>query len=167
MTLAIDAAATSFYDLDKKKYLIDSKELSTEEMVDYLVKMANKYPIEVIEDGLDENDWEGFRLLTEKIGDKVQIVGDDLFVTNKKLLARGIKEKVCNSILIKANQIGSVSETIETINLAKANNYKTIISHRSGETLDTFIADFAVGLNLGQIKQDLYQEEKEFVNITV
>jgi len=152
VTLGMDVAASSFYDKEKRKYLIDKKELSTDEMIDYLVSIVDKYPIEILEDGLDENDWSGFKKLTQKIGDRVELVGDDLFVTNKKLLQKGIDEGVCNAILIKANQIGSVKETLETIMLAKENGYKTIISHRSGETTDTFIADFAVGLNLGQIK---------------
>jgi len=152
VTLGMDVAASSFYDKEKGKYLIDKRELSTDEMIEYLISIVDKYPIEILEDGLDENDWDGFKKLTEKIGNRVTLVGDDLFVTNKKILQRGIDEKVCNAILIKANQIGSFRETFETIMLAKANGYKTIISHRSGETTDTFIADLAVGLNLGQIK---------------
>ena len=121
-------------------------------MVRYYEDLISKYPIVSIEDPLDESDFEGFRLLTKKIGDRLQIVGDDLFVTNKELLARGIKEKAANAILIKFNQIGTVTEALETIDMAKKAGYKTIISHRSGETEDTFIADLAVGLSLGQIK---------------
>ena len=111
-----------------------------------------KYPIISIEDPVDENDWEGFKLITEKLGDKIQLVGDDLFVTNKKCLQQGIDMKAGNAILLKVNQIGTITETLETINLAKTNGYKTIISHRSGETEDTTIAHLSVGLSLGQIK---------------
>ena len=114
--------------------------------------LVKKYPIISIEDPVDENDWEGFKKITEKLGDKIQLVGDDLFVTNKEYLKKGIDMKAGNAILIKVNQIGTITETIETINLAKENNYKTIISHRSGETEDTTIAHLAVGLNLKQIK---------------
>jgi enolase len=148
--LALDVAASSFYDKDQQKYLIDNKYLDTIEMIDMYKYLVNKYPIFSIEDPLDENDFEGFALLTEQL--KIQIVGDDLFTTNSKLLQKGIEMGCANAILIKANQIGTITETINTINLAKQNNYRTIISHRSGETEDTFIADLAVGLNLGQIK---------------
>ena len=118
----------------------------------YYEELINKYPIVSIEDPVDENDWYGFRKITEKFGNKIQLVGDDLFVTNKKYLQKGIDLKAGNAILIKVNQIGTITETLETIELAKINGYKTIISHRSGETEDTTIADLAVGLNLGQIK---------------
>ena len=121
-------------------------------MIDYIANLANKYPIMSIEDGLAEEDWKAWRELTKKIGDKVQLVGDDLFVTNIERLKRGIKENVANAILIKPNQIGTLTETLETIKLAKENGYKTVISHRSGETEDTFIADLAVAVNAGQIK---------------
>ncbi|MDF1878601.1 phosphopyruvate hydratase, partial [Sulfurimonas sp. SAG-AH-194-C20] len=121
-------------------------------LVDYYVDLCSKYPIVSIEDGLDEDDWAGFKLMTEKLGDKIQIVGDDLFVTNANILARGIREGIANSILIKPNQIGSVSETMQTVRLAQRNGYTCVMSHRSGESEDAFIADFAVALNCGQIK---------------
>jgi enolase len=121
-------------------------------MADYLEQLCKKYPIDSIEDGMDQNDWSGWAVLTEKLSDKVQIVGDDIFVTNKKYLQRGIDEKVASAILVKVNQIGTLTETLETIDLAKKNGYKTIISHRSGETEDTTIADIAVATRAGQIK---------------
>lgn len=134
-------------------YFWKTKELKKEdEMIDYIVDLCNKYPIFSVEDGLAEEDWEGWKVLTEKLGDKVQLVGDDLFVTNPERLAKGIKSKVANSILIKPNQIGSLTETLDTIQLAKENGYTTVISHRSGETEDTTIADIAVAVNAGQIK---------------
>ena len=148
--LAIDAAASEFY--SDSKYLIDGKSLSTLELIDFYQELVSKYPLISIEDPVYEDDFEGFKLITEKLGDKVQLVGDDLFVTNKEYLQKGIDMKAGNAILIKINQIGTISETIDTINLAKENNYKTIISHRSGETEDNSIASLAVGLNLGQIK---------------
>ncbi len=152
--IALDVAASEFYDKEKKKYILkaDNKELTSHELVSFYETLVEKYPIISIEDGLSEHDWDGFRLLTERLGNKLQLVGDDLFVTNISLLQRGIDMKVCNAILIKPNQIGTYSEMLDTINLAKQHNYKTIISHRSGETEDTTIADVAVGLNLGQIK---------------
>ena len=128
------------------------EELSTSDMVAHWTDWVNKYPIISIEDGLDEDDWEGWNALTASIGDKVQLVGDDLFVTNKKIFQEGIDQGLANAILIKFNQIGSITETIQTINLANLNNYKSIISHRSGETEDTTISDLAVGLGVGQIK---------------
>ena len=121
-------------------------------MIDYLVNLCNKYPIVSIEDGLAEEDWENWKILTEKLGNKIQLVGDDLFVTNMSRLKRGIDKKVANAILIKPNQIGTLTETLDTIQMAKENGYKTIISHRSGETEDTTIADIAVGINGMQIK---------------
>lgn len=130
----------------------EGRKLTTEELVDFYEELVNKYPIISIEDPVDENDWGGFRLITERIGAKVQLVGDDLFVTNKKCLQMGIDKHAGNAILLKVNQIGTITETLETIDLARQNGYKTIISHRSGETEDTTIADLAVGLNLGQIK---------------
>ena len=148
--LAIDAAASEFY--KDGKYIIDNKKLTTEELINFYEKIVDKYPISTIEDPIDENDWDGFRLITERLGNKIQLIGDDIFVTNKEYLQKGINLKAGNSILIKLNQIGTVTETIETINLAKQNNYKTVISHRSGETEDTSIASLAVGLDLGQIK---------------
>ncbi|MBE6149190.1 MAG: phosphopyruvate hydratase [Firmicutes bacterium] len=150
--LGIDVAASEFYKDGKYELVGENRTLTTSELVDFYVELTNKYPIISIEDPVDENDWEGFELITEKLGDKVQLVGDDLFVTNKECLQMGIDNNAGNAILLKVNQIGTITETIETINLAKANNYKTIISHRSGETEDTTIADLAVGLSLGQIK---------------
>ena len=150
VNLAIDVAASEFY--DNGTYSFGGKELNTSELIDYYVDLVNKYPIISIEDPVDEEDWEGFRVITEKIGEKIQLVGDDLFVTNTKYLQKGIDLSAGNAILIKVNQIGTITETIDTIELAKANGYKTIISHRSGETEDTTIADLAVGLSLGQIK---------------
>ena len=152
--LALDVAASELYDEKTNMYIlkgINSKK-TKDEMIEYYEELINKYPIISIEDALDENDFEGFKQLTEKIGDKVQIVGDDLFVTNKKLLKKGIDMGACNAVLIKLNQIGTVTEALETIDMAKEAGYKTIISHRSGETEDTFIADLSVGLKLGQIK---------------
>lgn len=152
--LALDVAASELYDEKTNMYIlkgINSKK-TKDEMIEYYEELINKYPIISIEDALDENDFEGFKQLTEKIGDKVQIVGDDLFVTNKELLKKGIDMGACNAVLIKLNQIGTVTEALETIDMAKEAGYKTIISHRSGETEDTFIADLSVGLKLGQIK---------------
>ena len=123
-----------------------------EEMIQYLVDLCEKYPIMSIEDGLAEEDWEGWKILTDKIGKRIQLVGDDLFVTNSSRLINGIKKNVANAILIKPNQIGTLTETLDTIKIAKNNGYRTIISHRSGETEDTTIADIAVGVNAGQIK---------------
>ena len=148
--IAIDVAASEFY--ENGKYHVDGRELTTDELIDFYEELVNTYPIISIEDPVDENDWEGFRKITERLGERVQLVGDDLFVTNKKCLQMGIDNHAGNAILLKVNQIGTITETIETINLAKANGYKTIISHRSGETEDTTIADLAVGLDLGQIK---------------
>lgn len=126
--------------------------MTSDEMIDYYEDLISKYPIISIEDGLDQDDYIGWQKLTKRLGDKLQLVGDDLFVTNKKLLQKGIELKMANAILLKLNQIGTVTETLETIKLAQENGYKTIISHRSGETEDNYIADFAVGLGLGQIK---------------
>ncbi|MDR1493514.1 MAG: phosphopyruvate hydratase [Planctomycetaceae bacterium] len=150
--IAMDAASTEFYNADKKRYTIDGKEITSAEMVDLLADWVAKYPIVSIEDGCAEDDWDGWRLLTEKLGKTVQLVGDDLFVTNTKRLQKGIDEKIANSILIKVNQIGSLTETIEAIQLAARNGYTSISSHRSGETEDSTIADLAVALNTGQIK---------------
>lgn len=155
-TLALDCAATEFYDSKQDRY-IEKKDpnsslaLSSIEQVEVLQQLASKYPIDSIEDGLDENDWKGWKLLTQKLS-KIQIVGDDLFVTNPKFLKKGIESKTANAILIKLNQIGTLTETLETIKLAQENGYNTIISHRSGETEDTFIADLAVSTSSGQIK---------------
>lgn len=148
--MAIDAASSEFY--EDGKYNIDNKSLTREELFNYYEELVNKYPLISIEDPVEENDFEGFALITEKLGNKVQLVGDDLFTTNKEYLKKGIDMKAGNAILLKVNQIGTITETLETIKLARENNYKTIISHRSGETEDTTIASLAVGLNLGQIK---------------
>ena len=150
--MGIDVAASEFYENGKYNLVGEGRSLTTEELIEYYEELVNKYPIISIEDPVDENDWEGFRLVTERIGDRVQLVGDDLFVTNKKCLQMGIDNKAGNAILLKVNQIGTITETLETIELARANNYNTVISHRSGETEDTTIASLAVGLNLGQIK---------------
>ncbi len=150
--IGIDVAASEFYNNGKYELVGEGRTLNTEELIEYYIDLVNKYPIISIEDPVDENDWEGFRLITEKLGDKIQLVGDDLFVTNKEYLQKGIDSKSGNAILLKVNQIGTITETLETIELAKQNNYKTIISHRSGETEDTTISDLAVGLDLGQIK---------------
>lgn len=150
--LGIDVAASEFYKDGKYELVGEGRSLTTEELVDFYVELVNKYPIISIEDPVDENDWDGFRMVTEKIGDKVQLVGDDLFVTNKKCLQMGIDNHAGNAILLKVNQIGTITETLETIELARENGYATVISHRSGETEDTTISDMAVGLSLGQIK---------------
>ena len=149
---AIDVAASEFYSDGKYNLAGEGKVLSTDELIKYYEDLVNTYPIISIEDPVDENDWEGFSKVTELLGDKIQLVGDDLFVTNKECLQKGIDNKAGNAILLKVNQIGTITETLETIELAKSHNYKTIISHRSGETEDTTIADLAVGLDLGQIK---------------
>ena len=153
--IAMDAAASEFYLEDEKVYHFHKStgdKLTAEDMVAYWKDWVNKYPILSIEDGLYEDDWNGWRLLTKEIGDKVQLVGDDLFVTNTKRLERGIEEDIANSILIKVNQIGTLTETIEAVRLATRNAYTSVMSHRSGETEDTTIADLAVALNTGQIK---------------
>ena len=152
VNIALDCAASEFF--DGKEYILtgESKKLSSSAFTDYLNDLTKKYPIVSIEDGMDENDIEGWKLLTEKLGSTCQLVGDDLFVTNKKILKDGVNKEMANSILIKFNQVGSITETIETIHFANQNNFKSIISHRSGETEDTTIADLAVGLGIGQIK---------------
>lgn len=152
--IALDPAASEFYHKDKGVYLLQStnQELSSSDMVNYWKVWAEKYPIVSIEDGLDQDDWAGWQQLVKQIGDKVQLVGDDLFVTNVKRLAKGIKENAANSILIKVNQIGTLTETINAVQLATKNSYTSVISHRSGETEDTTIADLAVALNTGLIK---------------
>ena len=148
--IALDVAASEFY--NDGYYEFEGKKLSKEEMLAFYEKLITDYPIISIEDGMAEEDFEGWKLLTNSLGNKIQLVGDDLFVTNKKLLQKGIDMGIANAILLKLNQIGTVTETLDTIKLAKENNYKTIISHRSGETEDNYIADFSVALNLGQIK---------------
>ena len=153
--IAMDAASSEFYDAKSNSYIFkksDGKKLSSAEMVDYWASWAKKYPIISIEDGMAEDDWTGWKGLTDKIGTKVQLVGDDLFVTNVTRLQDGINKGVANSILVKVNQIGSLTETINAVNMAKRNAYKSVMSHRSGETEDSTIADLAVALNTGQIK---------------
>jgi enolase len=153
--IALDVAASEFYDSKKKKYVFaksDGTERTSAEMVDFLADLAKKYPIISIEDGCDEDDWDGWKLLTEKLGSTTQLVGDDLFVTNTKFLRKGIELGVANSILVKVNQIGSLTETLDAVEMAKENGYTSVLSHRSGETEDTTIADIAVATNCGQIK---------------
>ena len=149
---AIDVAASEFYQDGVYFLKGENRTLTTEELIDYYEKLIGLYPIISIEDPVDQNDWEGFQKITERLGNRIQLVGDDLFVTNKKYLQKGIDLQAGNAILIKVNQIETITETLETIELARKNNYKTILSHRSGETEDTTIADLAVGLALGQIK---------------
>ncbi|MFY9214254.1 MAG: phosphopyruvate hydratase [Tissierellaceae bacterium] len=152
--LALDVAASEMYDKDRKVYKLEGegKELTVDEMIDFYADLVDKYPIISIEDGLDEEDWDGWKALTDRLGDRVQLVGDDLFVTNTERLSKGIDLGVANSILIKLNQIGTITETLDAIELAKVHGYTAVISHRSGETEDTTIADLAVALNAGQIK---------------
>jgi enolase len=155
MFIALDPAASEFYDSEKNLYVFkksDRSKKTAEELIDYYADLCARFPIVSIEDGCAENDWDGWRKLTNKLGARIQLVGDDLFVTNVEFLRRGIAEHVANSILIKVNQIGTLTETLATIELAKNNHYTTVISHRSGETEDTTIADIAVGTNAGQIK---------------
>jgi enolase 1/2/3 len=155
IAIALDPAASEFYDSTKKKYVFkksDKSEHSSEQMVEFWADWVRQYPIVSLEDAFAEDDWEGWKLQTAELGGKIQLVGDDIFVTNIEILQRGIDSGVANSILIKLNQIGSVSETIDAINLARENRYTAVISHRSGETEDTFIADFAVATGAGQIK---------------
>ena len=153
VALALDSAASSFF--KDGKYVMSAEktpEKNSFEMVEYYYQLISKYPVVSIEDGLDENDWEGWKILNKKLGRQIQIVGDDLFVTNTKLLKRGIEEKAANSILIKLNQIGTLTETLETIEMAKKAGFTAVVSHRSGETEDTTIADLVVACNTGQIK---------------
>jgi enolase len=150
--IALDPAASEFYNADKKMYNVDGKDITAEQLVDLYASWLDKYPLCSIEDGLAEDDWDGWKLITEKLGGKLQLVGDDLFVTNTRRLQRGIDEGVANSILIKVNQIGTMTETIEAIELAFRNGYTAVTSHRSGETEDSTIADLAVALGTGQIK---------------
>ncbi len=153
IAIALDPASSEFYNSDTKKYNFEGKKLSSDEMLNYYQNLVKKYPeIISIEDGFSEHDWDGFKHQTDVMGKEIQLVGDDIFVTNPTIFKEGIKKGIANSILIKLNQIGTVSESIETIKLARANGYTTMISHRSGETGDTFIADFAVAMNAGQIK---------------
>lgn len=160
ITIALDCAASEFFDKISNKYVekkklakkLASKIYSSSEQADYLANLCSLYPIDSIEDGLSEHDWSGWKYLTDLLGDKIQLVGDDLFVTNPKFLQKGIQQKIANAILIKLNQIGTLTETLETIEKAKKSGYACVISHRSGETEDSFIADLAVGINAGQIK---------------
>lgn len=155
ISLALDVASSEFYDKKKKKYVLSAEkkpEMSAEELVAFYEKLCKKYPVLSIEDGCDEDDWKGWALLTEKLGERVQLVGDDLFVTNRERLCKGIDSGVGNSILIKLNQIGSLTETLDVIEIAKKAKYTNVISHRSGESEDTTIADLAVATNAGQIK---------------
>ena len=152
VALALDVAASEFWEQDHYQLKADGSKKSAAEMVDWYAQLTTRFPIISIEDGLNESDWAGWKMLTERLGKRLQLVGDDLFVTNEKLLRRGIEEKVGNAILIKPNQIGTLTETINTVMLAKKAGYRTIISHRSGETEDTAIAHLAVGLGAGQIK---------------
>jgi enolase len=152
IALGLDAASSEFFDKSKGTYTWDKQTRTTEELIGIYAELCSKYPIISIEDGLAENDWDGWKLLTDKLGKKIQLVGDDLFVTNKIRLADGISRGVANSILIKLNQIGTVTETLDTIRLATSAGYTSVISHRSGETEDAFIADLAVATNAGQIK---------------
>jgi enolase len=155
VAIALDPAASEFYDRASKKYVFkksDKSARSSEQIIQFWEGWVRQYPIISIEDGLAEDDWDGWKMITRDLGAKLQLVGDDIFVTNPEILSRGIREKVANAILIKLNQIGSVTETIEAIEMARAAGYKSVVSHRSGETEDAFIADLAVGLNTGQIK---------------
>ncbi|MFA7083403.1 MAG: phosphopyruvate hydratase [Arcobacteraceae bacterium] len=153
IAIALDVAASELQN-EKGLYVLKSenKELTSKELVAYYANLCSKYPIVSIEDGLGEDDWDGWKIITDVLGEKIQLVGDDLFVTNASILAEGISKKIANSILIKPNQIGTISETMQTIRLAQRNNYNCVMSHRSGESEDAFIADFAVALNCGQIK---------------
>ena len=152
--LALDPASSEFFNTETNKYELksESKELSSAEMVDYYAELVEKYPIASIEDGMAEDDWDGWKIMTDKLGDKIQIVGDDLFVTNTKRIAKGIELGVCNSVLIKVNQIGTLTETLDAIEMSHRAGYTTVVSHRSGETEDTTIADIVVAANCGQIK---------------
>jgi len=166
ISIALDPASSEFYDRDKKKYVFeksDKSERTSEQMVEFWASWVRQYPIVSIEDGLAENDWDGWKILTRSLGrpasgpnassrKQIQLVGDDIFVTNPKIFARGISEKVGNAILIKLNQIGTVAETVEAVEMARKANYASIVSHRSGETEDTFLADFVVAMGCGQIK---------------
>ena len=152
IAIAMDPASSEFYKNGKYELKGEGKSLSSEEMVSYYEELVSKFPIVSIEDGLEENDWEGWKIMSERLGDKIQLVGDDIFVTNSKYLQEGIDKGVANSILIKLNQIGTVSETMQTMRLAYRHGYSCVVSHRSGESEDAFIADFAVAMNTGQIK---------------
>jgi enolase len=152
VAIVLDPAASEFYSEGKYLLKADNKNLSSEEMVDYYAGLVSKYPIISIEDGLAEGDWDGWKILTQKLGNKIQLVGDDIFVTNPKIVAEGIKQGIANAVLIKLNQIGTITETLETISLAKKAGYTCMFSHRSGETEDSFLADITVATNAGQLK---------------
>jgi enolase len=152
VVLALDCAASEFYEDGRYNLKGAGKEYTSEEFSDYLLNLAMKYPIASIEDGMDETDWDGWKLLTEKLGERVQLVGDDLFVTNSAIITEGIRRGIANSVLIKFNQIGTLTETLDAIGMAQDAGYTTVISHRSGETEDTFISDLAVATRSGQIK---------------
>ncbi|MCM8774430.1 MAG: phosphopyruvate hydratase [Candidatus Omnitrophica bacterium] len=152
VAIVLDPAASEFYQDGKYLLKADKKSLSSKEMVDYYENLVSRYPIISIEDGMAENDWEGWKLLTQRLGKKIQLVGDDVFVTNPKILSQGIKEGIANAVLIKLNQIGTITETLQTIDLAKKSHYNCMFSHRSGETEDSFIADMSVATNVGQLK---------------
>jgi len=153
VSIALDPAASEFYEDGIYVLKAEAKpKKSSEKLVDFYVKLVDKYPIISLEDGMAEDDWDGWKLLTEALGDKIQLVGDDIFVTNTKILQKGIEQGICNSILIKVNQIGTLTETLDAIEMAKRANYTAVVSHRSGETEDTTIADIVVGVNAGQIK---------------
>jgi enolase len=155
VAIAIDAANSELWNAKEKKYIFhksDGRKMSSEQLVDYWKNWVKKYPVVSIEDGMAEDDWKGWKLLTDTLGNKVQLVGDDLFVTNVKRLQKGVEEHIANALLVKVNQIGTLTETINAVSLAQHNGYNTIMSHRSGETEDTTIADLAVALNCGQIK---------------
>ncbi len=152
ISIAIDCAASEFYNNKKGTYKIDKKEFKKDELVSFYEELVEKYPIVLIEDGMDEEDWEGWKIMTQKLGEKIMLVGDDVFVTNKKRIEKGIKEGCANAVLIKLNQIGSLTETQEAIDFSHRNGYRTVVSHRSGETEDTFIADFSVAMGTGFIK---------------
>jgi enolase len=152
IAIVLDPAASEFYQDGKYLLKADNKNLSSKEMVDYYAGLVSKYPIISIEDGLAENDWDGWKILTQKLGNNIQLVGDDIFVTNPKILAEGIKQGIANAVLIKLNQIGTITETLETIDLAKKAGYTCMFSHRSGETEDSFLADITVATNAGQLK---------------
>jgi enolase len=152
ISIALDSAASEFYQDGRYILRADNKRLSSEKMVNYYDKLISKYPIVSIEDGLAEDDWDGWQVLTKKLGEKIQLTGDDIFVTNPKILAKGIKKGIANSVLVKLNQIGTLSETLETVEIAKKAGYTCIFSHRSGETEDSFLADITVATNAGQLK---------------
>jgi len=165
IAIVLDPAASEFYQNGKYLLKADNKNLSSEEMVDYYASLVSKYPIISIEDGLAENDWNGWKILTQKLGNKIQLVGDDIFVTNPKILAEGIKQGIANAVLIKLNQIGTITETLETIDLAKKAGYTCMFSHRSGETEDSFLADITVATNAGQLKTGAPARSERLVNI--